>query len=110
MITVNAIRCPECGDTIYSRTRNDFRGCTCGSIFIDGGRDYMKVSAKPEIFKQLKTIELELDVTEQQLYKDWDTGNNVYGRFNIPLPVQPDIEELLPKYEDWALPTIFKGI
>ena len=88
MLTVNAICCPKCGDTIYSRARHDFHGCTCGSIFIDGGRDYMKVSAAPEIFAQLKTIKLELDVTDMQLYEDWAKGYNVYGLFNEPVPVQ----------------------
>jgi len=87
MITVNAIRCPKCGDTIYSRARHDYRGCTCGAIAIDGGFDYTRVSADPDVFGQLETVKLEVDATKVQLYQDWNHGGETYGCFNIPFPV-----------------------
>ena len=51
----------------------------------------MKVSAAPKIFAKLVFSQLELDVTEMELYQDWSRSTNVYGRLNIPVPVQSDI-------------------
>lgn len=36
------LKCPRCGDEIYSNTRHDFQWCTCHGIFIDGGWDYRR--------------------------------------------------------------------
>jgi hypothetical protein len=43
----DAIHCLSCDDVIYSVMRHDFRSCTCGSVSIDGGRDYTSISYKP---------------------------------------------------------------
>jgi len=77
---VAAIKCESCGDTIYSRTRHDMRYCSCGSVAIDGGRDYTKVSFKTEI--PPKTFEIEIDATEKQLYDDWNNRENKFGRIS----------------------------
>lgn len=37
------IKCKKCGDVITSKFRHDFQQCTCGSIFIDGGNDYVRI-------------------------------------------------------------------
>jgi len=47
---VYRIGCLNCGEIIESKSRNDFRTCGCGKIAIDGGRDYVKVSANIEDF------------------------------------------------------------
>lgn len=36
------IRCKRCGDVIQSLSRHDFRSCKCGSVFVDGGSDYLR--------------------------------------------------------------------
>lgn len=41
-LTRNAARCNICGDTIESRHRHDFRRCSCGNVFVDGGLDYRR--------------------------------------------------------------------
>ena len=41
-ILKNTAQCGECGDIIESRHRHDFVSCTCGSLFVDGGRDYLR--------------------------------------------------------------------
>ena len=41
----NAIRCNHCGDVIESTYRHDFRMCRCGSVFVDGGHDYLRRGA-----------------------------------------------------------------
>lgn len=79
-IKVIAVKCPECGDLIYSRARYDFRYCSCGEIAIDGGFDYVKISYKkisPE--KYIKYI----IATKQELYDDWNKNINKYGIIKI---------------------------
>ena len=38
----NSAKCLECGDEIESTHRHDFRTCSCGNIFVDGGKDYVR--------------------------------------------------------------------
>ena len=40
---VQAIVCPKCGDTLFSRARHDFRYCSCGEVAVDGGFDYVRI-------------------------------------------------------------------
>jgi hypothetical protein len=42
MIIQNAVTCLGCGDFIVSKHRHDFVTCTCGSISVDGGQDYLR--------------------------------------------------------------------
>lgn len=43
LVTVDAIICPKCSDTVWSRHRHDMRFCSCEYCFIDGGRSYTRV-------------------------------------------------------------------
>lgn len=36
----NRAQCDECGDIVESKSRHDWRRCTCGNLFVDGGLDY----------------------------------------------------------------------
>ena len=38
----NRIRCKHCGDIIESKTVHDFKYCSCGAVFVDGGHDYLR--------------------------------------------------------------------
>lgn len=42
VILRNAIVCNHCGDEIESEDRHDFKFCVCGTVAVDGGRDYLK--------------------------------------------------------------------
>lgn len=42
----NKCRCKNCGDVIQSKHRHDFVYCKCGSIFTDGGLDYLRRGGK----------------------------------------------------------------
>lgn len=42
MIIKNEVQCLLCGDIIESLHRHDYRPCKCGSIAVDGGKDYLK--------------------------------------------------------------------
>ena len=39
---VKGVQCFSCKDAIWSRHRHDFRKCSCGKTFVDGGRDYLR--------------------------------------------------------------------
>ena len=44
MILSNQRRCTECGDKPFSRTRHDYRECSCGKVMVDGGQEYLRQS------------------------------------------------------------------
>lgn len=46
MIIRNSAKCHSCNTEIESKHRHDFVYCKCGDISVDGGRDYLKRSAK----------------------------------------------------------------
>lgn len=41
-IIKNSAKCLRCGDEIESCHRHDFRSCSCGSVSVDGGKDYLR--------------------------------------------------------------------
>jgi hypothetical protein len=67
---VNAMQCLHCGDIIYSCATHDFRSCTCGKCYIDGGFDYVRGGGTPNEFKFLKKY---INATKKELYDDWNT-------------------------------------
>ena len=44
-ILVNKAQCKLCGDIIESTHGHDYRGCKCGEIAVDGGKNYLRRSA-----------------------------------------------------------------
>ena len=46
VVLSNKCQCRKCGDIIESIHRHDFVRCGCGSIFTDGGRDYIRRGAQ----------------------------------------------------------------
>jgi len=41
-IVVNKAQCNMCKDIIESTHTHDFKWCSCGSIAVDGGNDYLR--------------------------------------------------------------------
>lgn len=41
-ILVNKARCKLCRITIESKHRHDFVSCPCGTLSVDGGREYIR--------------------------------------------------------------------
>ena len=81
MLTVTTIKCPNCKDIVYSRARYDFRVCSCGACFIDGGLDYIRLGPlKEEVsIKEIKTSTMEIDATAGDLFVDWNLSEDRYG-------------------------------
>lgn len=82
---VEAIKCPKCKDTIYSRANHDYHYCTCGAVAIDGGRNYTKVSWDPSVAPP-DTFELDLGdkITQHDLYFDWNYRIDFLGTIHDP--------------------------
>lgn len=38
----NSAKCCGCGDEIESRGRNELVSCSCGAVFVDGGKEYRR--------------------------------------------------------------------
>jgi len=83
---VQAITCPECGDTIYSRAVHDWHPCSCWQeedgkkptgCYIDGGFDYLHYGGAK--FDQLKPFQLEVEANEKALYEDWANRIDKFG-------------------------------
>lgn len=67
-IIKNAIKCKKCGDVIESTSVHDFQFCSCGSVAVDGGHDYLRRSFKnsQDDFEELSEyIDVEDDKSTQ---------------------------------------------
>lgn len=49
----NRVKCKKCGTVIESRWTHDFVSCECGSIFVDGGLDYMRMGGNLDNIEDL---------------------------------------------------------
>lgn len=78
---ITTIICPKCNEKIFSRTTHDFHECHCGNTAVDGGFEYLRISAKEDIDK-VKTEIIDLNVSTKKLYDDWNLGINKYGWIN----------------------------
>lgn len=95
-LVVYGVQCLNCGDTIFSRTKHDFRACSCfrdevdnKGCAIDGGFNYVKfcgnVSGKRFVYITLKE-----GVDVPKLFQDYNLFEDIYGKFSY--------NEVLPSY------------
>lgn len=63
---VNKCRCKACNDIIESKNRHDFVSCKCGSIFTDGGLDYIRRGGKD--LSLIEDLSVKIQITKE-LYK-----------------------------------------
>lgn len=75
---VNAIKCPKCGEIIYSRAHHDFHWCHCNTVYIDGGFDYTRIGFAPDT-EPPKVFQFEVNATKKDLYNDWNERKNKFG-------------------------------
>jgi len=61
---VSAVLCLQCHDLVWSRSRHDFRSCSCGECFIDGGRDYTRIG-----YTKVTNITMGILDLDTQLFK-----------------------------------------
>ncbi len=49
------VKCLDCKNEIFSENRHDFKYCSCGKVFVDGGKDYLRFGwddTKPQIISR----------------------------------------------------------
>lgn len=80
-LLVDAARCMSCKTVLFSRTRHDYRSCTCGSISVDGGFDYFRYRADQQDLIQYLNIQLPKKITKKLLYNDWNHYKDRYGLY-----------------------------
>jgi hypothetical protein len=51
----NKAKCLRCNDIIESKHRHDFVMCSCESIFVDGGTDYIRRGGTLALIEDLST-------------------------------------------------------
>lgn len=56
MIELNRIKCKKCGDVLTSAHRHDWKGCSCGAVYIDGGKSYLRRGGNQEDYEELSVI------------------------------------------------------
>jgi hypothetical protein len=76
-LLIKAVECKECTDIVYSRTEDDFRECSCGSVGVSGGVKYFKFSARPAADYEIKKINVK--TTLDNLYEDWYNMRDEFG-------------------------------
>lgn len=57
-ILANKIQCKKCNDIIESKNVHDFKWCTCKSIAVDGGLEYLRRVGNPEDIIELSKFEI----------------------------------------------------
>ena len=55
-IISNKIKCKKSGDIIESKSTNDYKRCSCGTVAVDGGKDYLKRIGTEEQYEELSII------------------------------------------------------
>ena len=61
-ILVNKIQCNKCKDIIESKHVRDFKWCTCKSIAVDGGLEYLRRVGNLEDIIELSEFEMKQEV------------------------------------------------
>lgn len=64
-ILVNKIQCKKCNDIIESKHVHDFKWCTCKSIAVDGGLEYLRRVGNLENIIELSEFEKNQEVINE---------------------------------------------
>lgn len=74
-IISNKIKCKKCGDIIESKSTNDYKRCSCGTVAIDGGKDYLKRIGKEEDYIELSNLKQTTFFIKRVVFK-WKIAYN----------------------------------
>jgi hypothetical protein len=59
VIKTNKAKCKKCRTVIESTHRHHFVPCSCGSIAVDGGTDYLRRVGHLDLIEELSEVEEE---------------------------------------------------
>lgn len=110
MIVQNAVTCLNCGDFIYSAHRHHFNTCTCGSISVDGGQEYLRRVGKGISDGSYCDVSWELP---DELYRACavaaqeaaDTGRNAIGVANAVMRKLREHDRIIADHEPRVMAT-----
>lgn len=61
----NRAKCLICGEILESISRHDFKTCSCGSLSVDGGLDYIRRGFLEEgCYEELSEVRVGLEESE----------------------------------------------
>lgn len=61
-IVRNMAKCRQCNTVAESTHRHHLSFCQCGSIFVDGGKDYLRRGGKLEDIEEMsESVEMEIE-------------------------------------------------
>lgn len=63
VIVRNSAKCLKCGEDIESTHRHDFVSCSCGSVCVDGGKEYLRRCGNTEDYEDTSICK-EVDVEQ----------------------------------------------
>lgn len=99
-----AFQCPVCKDVIISRANHDFNTCSCGSegIYVDGDSFYDPKNKYASWYRIgysndhgiPKGYYVDLPVTRQEMYQDWNTRTNKWAKIDVKLYPLIEISEI----------------
>lgn len=61
IILSNKIQCKVCGDIVESKHVHDYVTCSCGSVSVDGGKEYLRRTGFSEDYLDLSEVTSEDD-------------------------------------------------
>lgn len=73
----NVIKCNRCGDVIESFSRHDFKYCSCGSVFVDGGLDYARRGFKNNAIDDYEELSEWEDVEDEEEPSEWEEIDDI---------------------------------
>ena len=81
-IITNKIKCRTCGDVIESVFTHDLKRCKCGAVEIDGGKEYLRRSAKSiDDFIELSTVINADDEIQEKDMLDTGVSKELFQKF-----------------------------
>lgn len=88
-IQTNKIKCKKCGDIIESTHRHDFKMCSCESVGVDGGHDYLRRIGKEEDYEDLSFVRKLAKITTDwyKVIKSKMKQSEVLSQKNIKCPI-----------------------
>lgn len=105
MIVQNAVTCLGCGDTIVSKHRHDYVTCSCGSVAVDGGQEYLRRVGYIE-----GAVDLSWSLPDEvynacadAVQNAIDTNRNKYGIANAVMRVLREHDHIIAEGEQRVL-------
>jgi hypothetical protein len=71
-----ACKCKFCEDILFSRAKHDYRTCSCGKLAVNGGLENPRTQSWDHYPERIK---LDLEVTEEELFTDWNSRRDEFG-------------------------------